>query len=50
MRSVKDLIDMMRDAMSNDQIRAALLGKGIPVDLIEKALSLGALAVEKASR
>ena len=44
-RSVKGIIDMMRDAMSNDQIRAALVGKGIPVDIIEKALSISARAV-----
>ncbi|MFZ0771389.1 MAG: hypothetical protein WCA49_17215 [Candidatus Sulfotelmatobacter sp.] len=48
-RSVKGIIDMMRDAMSNDQIRAALLGKGIPVDIIEKALSLSARVVTLAS-
>lgn len=44
-RSVKHIIDMMSDAMSNEQIRAALSGKGIPVDIIEKALSLVARAV-----
>jgi hypothetical protein len=44
-RSVKHIIDMMSDAMSNDQIRAALSGKGIPVDLIEKALSMVTRAV-----
>jgi hypothetical protein len=45
-RSVKGLIDMMRDAMSNDQIRQALSAKGIPVDIIQKALSLGGRIVE----
>lgn len=41
-RAVKGIIDMMRGAMSNDQIREALSNKGIPVDLIQKALSMGA--------
>jgi hypothetical protein len=49
-RSVKGIIDMMRDAMSNDQIRAALVGKGIPVDIIENALSISAHAVTMVSR
>lgn len=41
-RAVKGIIDMMRGAMSNDQIREALSSKGIPVDIIQKALSMGA--------
>lgn len=44
-RAVKGIIDMMRDAMSNDQIREALSRKGIPVDIIQKALSMSARVV-----
>jgi hypothetical protein len=39
LRSVKALLEMMRAAMSHDQIRAAAKRQGIPIDLIEEALS-----------
>lgn len=44
-RAVKSIIDMMRDAMSNVQIREALLNKGIPIDIVQKALAVGARVV-----
>jgi hypothetical protein len=44
-RAVKGIIDMMRDAMSNDQIREALSRKGIPVDIIQKALLISGRVV-----
>lgn len=40
MRAVKPIIEMMRSAMSNDQVKQALRSKGIPIDIIEGALSL----------
>lgn len=37
-RALKSVVDMMRSAMSDEQIRAALKGQGIPVDVIDKAI------------
>jgi hypothetical protein len=38
--AVKPLIEMMRSAMNNEQIRQALKSKGVPLDIIESALAL----------
>lgn len=44
LRSLKPMIEMMQLAMNHNQIREALKSKGIPVDLIEKALAMYASA------
>jgi hypothetical protein len=38
LRNVRSYVDVMREAMTNDQIRKALRAKGIPDDLISDAL------------
>lgn len=41
-KPVVSMIETMQDAMSNDQIRSTLLARKIPVDLVDKAMSMAA--------